>query len=247
MDPNSDLAGSTASENTGAFGRMTGALIAPVSTFREIAQKPDWIAVVIVLVVLSIISTVLVMPKLDIEGTMREQLGDKQMTQEQIDEAVQIGLKVQKFTAPIAVVSVPIVLLIMAGLLLLAFRVMGGDVGFKQAFAITSYGWLPSGLKGLIIAILVSLREKVTQTDIETVLKSNLGFLVDSVDNKMAFAVLSSIDVFNVWTIVLLGMGFAFAAKWTRPKATVLVAVLYCVIVLFKIGTAALQSIGSGA
>lgn len=248
MDPNPELAGTPASETTtNPIARMTGALIAPVSTFQEIARKPDWIAVVIVLIVLSIISTVLVMPKLDIEGTMREQLGERQMTQEQIDEAIEIGTKVQKFTAPIAVVAMPITLLIMGGLLLLAFRVMGGDVGFKQAFSITAYGWLPQGLKGLIIAVLVSMREKVTQVDLESILKSNLGFLADPVENRMAWAVLSSIDVFNVWTIVLLGIGFAFAAKWARPKATVLIAVLYGVVVLFKIGMAALQSVGGSA
>jgi hypothetical protein len=226
---------------------MTGALIAPVSTFQEIARKPDWIAVVIVLIVLSIISTVIVMPKLDIEATMREQLGERQMTQEQIDEAIEIGKAMQKFTAPIAVISMPIVLVIMSGLLLLAFRVMGGDVGFLQALSITAYGWLPQGLKGLIIAILISMREKVTQAEVESILKSNLGFLADPVESRMSWAVLSSIDVFNVWTIVLLGIGFAFAAKWSRPKATVLIAVLYGVIVLFKIGMAALQSVGSGA
>lgn len=247
MDPNSDAQVITPGDNTNPFSRLTGAFFAPVSTFESIARKPDWLVPLILIVALSILSVFMVSSKIDVEASIREQLADRNMTEEQIDQAVEIGVKVQKFTMPIAIVMTPVMLVIIAGILLLAFRVMGGEVGFLQSFGITLYAWLPQALKGLVMSVLIALRDKVTQNEVVTILKSNLGFLADPIEKPIPFAILSSIDVFNFWTIALLGIGFAFATKWPRPKAVTLVGVLYVVIILFKVGMAALQSLGGAA
>ncbi|MHB8999139.1 MAG: Yip1 family protein [Thermoanaerobaculia bacterium] len=250
MDPNTELAGTPASETTtNPFSRRTGALIAPVSTFQEIARKPDWIIPLILIIALSIVAAFIQGSKLDLESSLREQFSESKMTQEQIDDAVEISLKIQKIMMPLTVIIVPVFLVITAGILLLSFRVMAGEVGFLQSLGITLYAWLPQALKAVLMAVLIAMRDKVTAIEAATILKSNLGFLSDPIEQPIAFAVLSSIDVFNFWTVALLGIGFAFAAKWPRPKAVALVAALYVVIIvlILKIGPAALQSLGGSA
>jgi hypothetical protein len=50
----------------------------------------------------------------------------------------------------------------------------------------------------------------------------------------------SSLDVFTIWTIVLIGIGFASTSKVKRSTAIIIVAVWYLV---YKLATSALASL----
>lgn len=231
------------------FQRIAGVFFSPVATFREIAQRPDWVVPLILIVIVALAATAVVMPRLDIEASVREQLESQEgMSEEQIEKAVEIGSKVAKISGPIgAVFGSAVMLLITAGILLLAVRMFGGVGGFKQAFAVTNYAWLPNIIKSIIVMILVGMRDSVTQTELATILKSNLGFLVDPKTNAVAFAFLGSIDLFTIWYLVLLVIGFSFLSRLSRGKTAAIVIVLFLITVIAKVGMASLGAMGGGS
>jgi hypothetical protein len=73
-----------------------------------------------------------------------------------------------------------------------------------------------------------------------TVLKSNPAFLVDMKEHAVLFSLLSSLDIFTIWTIVLLIIGFAALTRSSKAKSAAIVIPLWAVVILIKVGFAAM-------
>ena len=72
-------------------------------------------------------------------------------------------------------------------------------------------------------------------------IQANLGLLLEkSSAAKPLWALLSSIDVFSLWMIFLLAVGFGVASRKTTGSSIWGVAVPWAIIVLLKVGWAAI-------
>jgi hypothetical protein len=229
-----------------SFQRIIGVLFSPDATFASIARRPDWVVPLVLIVVLALVNGILVAPHLDFGAPAREAMAqNKNTTQEQMDRAERMSAgmgKVAKFIAPVATI---IVLLIVAGALLLAVRLMGGEGDFKQAFSVTCYAWFPNVIQSILLTIIILAKgaTALNPQTIPTLLRSNLAFLVDMKEQPMAFALLSSLDLFTIWVIVLLVIGFSYVGRISKAKAAIAVISLWLVTVLFKLVPAALQGL----
>jgi hypothetical protein len=76
--------------------------------------------------------------------------------------------------------------------------------------------------------------------ELGSLLKSNLGALVDSSDAPVLHSLLSSVDLFNIWTIVLYTIGLAAISRFSKTNLALYVTGLYLIIVAVKVGFAAL-------
>ena len=79
------------------------------------------------------------------------------------------------------------------------------------------------------------------QVNSGTLLASNLGAFAPEETGQAMRTLLASIDVFSIWSVILLSIGFAVVAGVSRAKATVSVVALWIVYILFKVGAAALS------
>jgi hypothetical protein len=131
---------------------------------------------------------------------------------------------------------------IVAGVLLLAFRLMGGEGTYKQAFSTTLYAWMPLVLFGVIATIVIMARGSFDPMQMATLVKSNPAFLVDMKEQPVLFALLSAIDIFTIWTVILLIVGFAALSKSSIAKSAGIVIALWIVFIVIKIGIAALTA-----
>ena len=228
------------------FQRIIGVLFSPDATFASIARRPDWVVPLALIVILSLANGILISSRIDFGAPAREAMAqNKNMTQEQMDRAekMSVGMgKVAKFIGPVIAI---IVLLIVAGALLLTVRLMGGEGDFKQAFSVTCYAWIPNIIQAIVLTIIVLAKGStaINPQTIPTIVRSNPAFLVDMKTQPMAFALLSSLDLFTIWVIVLLVIGFAYVGRISKAKAAVAVVSLWAVTILFKLIPAALQGL----
>jgi hypothetical protein len=225
----------------GPVQRVVGALFAPDDTFDDIARRPDILVPLLLILVIGIASAVVVVPRIDFESMFRTQFeSNKNMSAEDVNRMIPIMVASAKVFGYAGSVFVVAYIAIIAGILLLAFRVLGGEGGYKQAFSVALYSWLPQVISGLIATIIVLGRGGVTGDEMQTILKSNLGAFVDPKEQMIAFAFLSSIDIFTIWTIVLLIIGFAHVARMSKAKTAGVILPLWLIAVLIKVGFAAL-------
>lgn len=225
-----------------AFQRLAGVLFAPAETFEDIVRKPDYLLPLILILLIGVASSVVLVPKLDFETMMREQMAaqNREMSPEDMERVMKFATasgKVMTYAGPIFSI---VILLIIAGVLLLAFRLMGGEGTFGQAFSVTLWSWMPLVVFSIVLTIIIATRESISPDLIPTIVRSNPGFLVDPKSQRVLYSLLTSIDLFVIWTLVLLSIGFSYVARVSKGKAAAIVISLWLVLVVFKLGFAAL-------
>jgi hypothetical protein len=230
-----------------SFQRIIGVLFSPDTTFASIARRPDWAVPLVLILVIALANGILIASRIDFGAPAREAMAqNKNLTQEQMDRAekMSVGMgKVAKFIAP---VFTALAMIVVAGALLLAVRLMGGEGDFKQAFSVTCYAWIPNVLQSIVLTIIIFAKgaTAINPVALPTMVRSSLAFLVDMKSQPMAFALLSSVDLFTIWVVVLLVIGFAYVGRISKVKSSVAVVSLWVLsICLFKLVPAALQGL----
>lgn len=226
------------------FSRFAGALFSPGETFRDIARRPDILWPLVFIVALGFVSTALIVPRLDLESISAAQMealrkqrpGVSDADLEDLLKFSTASTKVAMWVAPLLSIAI---YAIIAGILLGAFRLMGGEGTYKQAFSASLYAWTPLLLFSVIMLIVVVARGSFDPAAAATIVRSNPAFLVDMKEQPVLFTFLAAIDVFTIWTVALLTIGFAELSKMTRAKAAGIVVSLWIVFVVIRAGIAA--------
>jgi hypothetical protein len=97
-------------------------------------------------------------------------------------------------------------------------------------------------LFSVIVSIVVTARGTFDPMMAATLVKSNPAFLVDMKEQPLLFSLLSNFDVFTIWTIFLLIVGFSTLSKTSRAKAATIVLSLWAAMIVVKLGFAALAA-----
>lgn len=231
----------------GAFSRVFRVFTDPAAVFNELAQTPTWLPPLLVILALSVAMQLLVSPRLDLEGTIRESVAGRsgsgqQMSDEQIERMVEMGTKTAGIMQWLTPVTVPLLFLVIGGVYFLGLKAAGSSAEFKPVFAATLHANVPASvLSSAVMAATVLRRATFTAQELEGMVKSNLGaFLPDTVPKPLvAFA--GVIDIFNIWQWILLAIGLPIVAKVSRGKAIAILVVVWGVWALGKMGLAALQ------
>lgn len=229
------------------FERMAGVLFSPGETFRDIARRPDIVGPLLLLVIFGFIATALILPRFDFEAMNAQQAAAvKKQNPNMSDDDIERMTRFGNASAKVLAWASPLLQLawfaLVAGVLLLAFRMFGGEGTFKQAYSVTLYSWVPRLLQSIVMVIVVLARGTVDPMSMATVVKSNPAFLVDMSEQPVLFSLLSSFDLFALWSLVLFIIGFAAVAKTSKGKAAAIVVSLWLVTVAIKIGFAALNA-----
>jgi hypothetical protein len=234
-----------AEPNPNSFQRIIGVLFSPDATFASIARRPDWVVPLVLLLLVSLAAGFIMAPHIDFGAAARESMEqNKNATPEQIEKAVRISGSIGKVLTYISPVLSLIGLLVIAGVVLLAFRIFGGEGDFKQAFSVVCYSSIPTIIKSVVtLIIIVAKGGMIPAQALATLVRSNLGFLVDYKTNPMAFALLSSFDIFSVWFLALMIIGFSYVARVSKVKAAVTIISLWVLVLLLKLIGPALQSL----
>jgi hypothetical protein len=229
------------------FSRMIGVLTSPSETFADIARTPDWLVPAVVLVVVTFIAILVTVPRVDFEGTYREAFEAQHMPAQQMEQALKWGMAFGRATMYVSPLFVLGGLAVAAAIYFLGIRLMNGAGTYAQAFSVVLYASMPRVLKAIITIPVTLTKHGIRLQEVESVLRSNPGFLVDMKAQPVLHALLSTLDVFAIWSLVLLVIGFAAMSKLSRAKVAVVVIVVWCLTVLLRVGGAAVGALRARA
>jgi len=233
-------------EKVNSFSRIIGVFFSPNETFQSIARKPDFGVPLTILALVSLVSGWVLASRLDFEAMMREAMEANpkvaQLPADQLDRMVKFSAGITKAITYASPLLSIVILVILAGIVFLAFRMFGGEGNFKQAFSATVYGWYPLLLKGVIAFVVLLNRKNISMTDLQNPVRSNLAFLVNAKTQPVAFAFLTSFDIFSIWVIVLLIIGFAALSRLSKARSAAIVITLWILGILLKLIGPAIQA-----
>ena len=228
-----------------APARVVGAFFSPVSTFESIAARPGFLLPILLWTAASLLVTAFLLPKIDFDRMIRTSLEKRGQTVP--EERIQSIVARQKRMAPvlynvIGVVSPALICLLVTLVYWASFKAFGWDFGFRQGFGATAHAFLPGVLGAFVLLAILTQQETVDPTAMGDLLRSNLGFLVDKKSSPALHSLLESLDLFSLWSLVLLSIGYAAAARVSKKSSAGVVFTIWALYVLGKAGLSALLS-----
>jgi Yip1 domain len=235
----------TGQPETGALGRMTGVIVSPTRTFGEIARRPTWVVPFLTLCVLSIVVSGLLAQKTDWRSFFERQDAKNsrfdQMPQEQKDRMLENQVKyAPKFALAFGIVFTAVFVLLMTLVYWGAFNLFNGAaLSFKTAFGIVSHAFVPLIISS-VLAIIILLIKPHGDVDPEHFLASSLGAFLPDDAPKWLEALGQSLELFWIWTMALIAIGFSAASpKKIKPVGALFTVYgLWAVWVLCKVAWA---------
>jgi hypothetical protein len=197
--------------------RLAGVFFEPSKTFEDIAARPSFWVPLVLSLALAVMYISLFTQHVGWERMMRHnmELSSRaaQMTPEQRENQIQMGSKVAPVFGYLAVVvGVPLVFVVWSAVLLgIVKGIMSAQIRFKQVFAILCYAGLP-GVIFTVLAIAVMFLKSPDDFNMQNPLVFNPGAFLDQANtSKFVYSVASSLDLFRIWTMVLIGLGLKAA------------------------------------
>ena len=229
--------------------RIVNTFVAPSKTFTDLRRSASWWAPWLLISVFSVAFMLTIGKQVGFEQISRTQVEHSKRA-EQFDklpadqQAQQIRISA-KIIQGIGIASPLLILfftVISTVVLWATFKVgFSAETTFGQAYAIGMYSGLP-GIIGAILGI-VSLFAGANPEgfDLNNPVGTNLGYYLDpETTGKFVRGMASSLDVLTIWSIILIGIGFASTSKVKRSTAIITVAAWYLVYKLISSGLATL-------
>jgi hypothetical protein len=234
----------TASDNS--LSRIIGAIFSPKPTFESIVQRPTWLVPVVLGCAVFIAIIFSFTQRGGWTSFIQKQLAGNSRVEQMTPEKRAQLVETQAKYAPVfgyveGVILPPLATLLVAAVLLGIFNLSGAThTTFKVAMAIVAFAWSPWLIHGLLSILIIFLKDPST-IDLQNVVASNPGALLSDDSPKWLAALLGSIDLFAIWTLFLLAVGFSATnpKKLSIGKALVLAASGWIVFVLIKVGLTA--------
>ena len=231
----------------GFFQNLIDVYFSPREAFERIVKRPAFLLPAVGYLALALGFTAIWMNRMEPREFMKTQLEesgqwDKIPAESRGEILEQSAGRMKTFGWIGPVVFTPLTLLVVAAVLLGIYRFFyAADLTLKQALSVVSWTFFALGLVTTPLLLLVMNLKGDWNINPQYALQAHLGLLLDKqTAAKPLYALLSSIDVFSIWTVFLLATGFAVASRKKTSAALWGVAVPWLLIVLVKVCWAAI-------
>ena len=232
--------------------RLMNTFVAPSKTFTDMRRNASWWVPWLLLSIVTIGFLQTVGAKIGWEQVTRNELqisgrAEKfeQAPPDQQQKGMQMSEMIYKVISWAAPLSLLISAVIIAAILMGLFNFgAGAEVSFKQSMAIVLYSWLPtllSSLLGIVSIVVASGNDTFKESfNMRNPVATNPAYFMNPLQNKFLYGLASAVDVFAIWIIILMGIGFSSVSKVKKGTAIGMIAGAYIVFKLITSGIAAM-------
>jgi hypothetical protein len=243
----------------GPLARLFGVFTAPAKTFASIARFPgrDWLLPALLLLTVSLVAAVVVTPKLDVDTAIERTLQklDERMPDMGAEQRAQLEERVRKqyemgTHGPLRFIGVLFVT-VPIFLVPLIYHGIAAAFGKQTTYGrvLTAYAFVQGVLivKSLLFVAIASSKSSLQLDAMNTVVKSNLAAFLDP-ETTGAFlrSLAASVDVFEIWALVLGVIALSRVTKFKPGGALAVVGGLWTIYVICAAGLTALGAAMGG-
>ena len=220
MQTSNGVTGGSPVERIGLGARLLGILTSPRETFERVIADPRWVGVLALSVGgVALLSGALMGTDFAQRALLEQQVSSMEafgmtVTDEVYAEIEQGGEFAAYSTFGFTLIGVPVVGVVLAGMLYGAgYGLLGARASFRQVFAVVAHAGVVFLVQQLFVVPLNYAREAITAP-------TTLAAFAPMLDEgTFILNLLSAVDLFHVWWIMILSIGLAVA--WNRRTAPV--------------------------
>jgi nitrate reductase NapE component len=212
--------------------RIVDTFVAPSKTFTDLRRSASWWAPFLLMVVVSTAFVYTAGQKIGFRKIMENQMQAQPKAQARLENLpaaqreaqLESGAKVSEIISYAFPVITLIIWLVIAGALFGTFKlVAGADVSFKVSLAIVIYSALPLMVKSLLAMTSVLAGMSPDSFTFQNPVATNPGYFLNPADGVFLYSVLTGVDIFMIWTLVLTAIGFTCVSKVKRGTSLAIV------------------------
>jgi hypothetical protein len=206
---------------------------APTAVFTRLREKPTWVIPLIIALVATLAITALSIQYVDWSGQrekMLEQFEERGMTEEQQEQALE---RMESFTDnplmrygfPLlgAIITQLVAFFFLALVYNLSLPLLGATGNFTRVMSVTAWA-------GLVMVPAVVVRAILTIMSKSAEVSTSLLLVAPNVSNGFLKVVLSRVDLFTIWQLVLVAIGLKVMFDIKGSKSYWLVAAVWALI-----------------
>jgi hypothetical protein len=203
-----------ASAPVSSIGRIIGVLFSPKKTFEDVVRRPTWVLPIVILTILSFAVSTVINQRINWREYVSQQMEKSPSTanlpSDQKEQRIDAGAKFSPpFTYAIGLLGPIIFVLLIALVMWGGYNLLGGaNTTYGTSMAITSHAFLTSLVSSPLFILILYLRPYGT-VDLDNPIATNIGAILPEDAPKWLMALGKSIDIFTLWTLMLLAIGFA--------------------------------------
>ena len=227
VEPNAELAQPGLSEPA----RIINTFSAPSKTFLDIRSNASWWVPWLLMSIFAIAFSVMVDKKIGFDQVAQKYIANsKQLQSQPPEQQARMASNIatfSKYSGYASPVFIFFFALITAVVLRGAFNfLMASEVSFGRSMAIVMYGWLPGSLIFSILSMITVSLADPEGFRVESSVGTNPSYFLDPhTTSRFLLVSLSAFDVFSLWMVALVGIGFALNAKKKLKMSTAIATV----------------------
>jgi hypothetical protein len=228
--------------------RVVNTFIAPKKTFTDLRRSASWWLPFLISAIVSVAFVYVVDQKIGFRKVVENQIQTQPKQAERIERmpADQRERVMQQQVGFMKGFSYGFFLftllwtLIVAVLLFATLKFgLSADLKFKTMFALVMFASLPAVVKALLSMVAVLAGVASDSFTFQNPVATNPGYFLDASASPVLRALLTPIDAFSIWMLVLTAIGITCISKVKTGTAFAVVFGWYAVMILFFTGIAA--------
>ena len=218
-------------------------IASPFNGFKKLKEKKAFLVPFLLAVVLNTVAVTYYTFNVDLKYVVAQQIEMSgkmdAMPKEQVDKMINIQSKILKYAMPTGYFLGAFFYLIIIALYLFTMaKVYTSDLSFKESIVITGNAYFVFFISAVTLIIILFVTDFKTSS-LQSLMPTNLAyyFSYETLGRKL-YIVFSKIDLFSVWFVSLLGIGFHVFTEESLTKSLLTVFVPYILLIILAILTA---------
>jgi hypothetical protein len=228
--------------------RLINTFFAPSKTFTDLRRNASWWVPFLIMAIVSLLFVYVVDQKVGFQKVAENQIQSQpkqadrmeRMPADQREKAMQQQIKFTRIFSYAFFIFILGWYTIVAAVLLATLKFgASADVKYKTLFALIIYASVPALLKSLLAILSLLAGVSSDGFTFQNPVATNPGYFVDRATHPVLGSLLTSFDIFTIWTLALTAIGITCISKVKRGTAFAIVFGWFAFVVLIGVGVTA--------
>jgi hypothetical protein len=216
--------------------RFGNIFVNPRKAFESIDRKPTWLWPLVIIIILIAATTQIMFPVV-MQAQLDKLRSNANIPAEQmqvIEQQFAQGGSTQRIITIVSqVIVMPLIYLLLAGIFYFIGSVLlGGDATYKKVLSVLAWSGCISIAATIVMMPLIMIKKSLTVS-----LSLALLLPIDSSETTL-YRILSKIDFFTIWYMIVFALGFSIIYKFSRAKAFTAIGVLWAIWIAISVAFA---------
>lgn len=213
------------------FAGMFNAFIDPAATAKNVTAKLSWLWPLLTISIIYVVFGYLMLPF--VLQLTESRISQQNIPPERLEGARRVGTMIAKSTPVITIVFVILFMLLFAWLIGVVGSIVGARAKFRDTFSLLAAFSLIPALQYIAAYIVLNAKGDEITTQEQMSPPFGLDIFLQDVHGPL-LALLNYLSIFQIWYIVVLGLGYAALTRTSKGKGFIATSPAWVVPLLLR-------------